>query len=79
MDCGLSGIEIVFHHFSETEENILIDMFTRDELAIVEARAVVEEKFDITYDQRLAVFVNGVLKFVTDVVQTFDDDFPLLL
>ena len=66
---GFVGEEIVVERAFEACQNILSrHVAARDELAVVEAHAIVEEHLDVAHDQRAAVAVDGVLQLVADVV-----------
>lgn len=72
--------EVVVQNLLETGEDVLVgNLAARDELPVVEARAVVEQHLDVVDDERAAVSVGGLLQLVADVAQALDDRLPLLL
>ena len=42
----------------------VIDLFTGDELAVVEAKAIIEQKLNVGYYQFTGVFVDGAVQFL---------------
>ena len=72
--------EVIVQDTLEAGEDVLVgNLAAREELPVVEARAVVEQHLDVVDDERAAVLVDGVLQLVEDVPHAVDDRLPLLL
>lgn len=62
--CGSSyGFEIRPDVLLESREDVAVDVVARDELAVVEPLAIVEDEFDAVYEDGLRVLVDGHFQF----------------
>lgn len=75
---GIVRHEIAVEQRLEACEDILVRPLARDELAVVEAVAVVEEQLDGRGDDDVAVAVGAVPYLVVNLSQTVDDGLALL-
>ena len=66
---GFACGEIFVQHPLEVAQNLGVDHVARDELAVVEAHAVVEQQLYVADYQLSAVAVDGVLEFLADVAE----------
>ena len=72
------GMEIVVQQGFKTGKYVAIQILAGDELAVVEADAVIQQKLDIIHDERFAVFVKDrTLQLLADVLHAADEDLPL--
>ena len=72
----LAGVEIIVQQFLETGQQVGIDFFTGNELAFIEACAIVQQQLNIDTDQCLAMIVYRMIEFFRYLVETVEDDVP---
>ena len=75
---GIVRHEIAVEQRLEACEDVLVRPLARDELAVVEAVAVVEEQLDGRGDDGVAVAVGAVPYLVVNLAKAVDDGLALL-
>ena len=73
-----AGMEIRIQQGLEAGKDVAVQVLAGDELAVVEAFAIVEQQFDVVGDEGLAVLVHRVLQFLLNLCQAVNDRPPLL-
>ena len=68
--CRLTRVIIVVKQSLETCQKIAVPILARNELAVVEAYALVEQQLHVVDDERAAVLVNRMGKFITQTADT---------
>lgn len=58
---------VVVQELFESFDNSFVWLLAGDELPVIEPDAIVEEQYDVGYDQPLAMFIDGMLQLVLDL------------
>ena len=75
---GFAGMEIRIQQGLEASKDVAVQILAGDELAVVEAFAIVEQQLDVVGDEGLAVLVHRILQFLFNLCQAINDRPPLL-
>lgn len=67
----LISFEIIFQYLPEFDQQLLIGFATGDELAFVEAGAIIQQQLDVLGDDCFAVAIDGMQQFLPDVFEAF--------
>ena len=71
--------EVFVEHVFETHQNIAVHFVARNELPFVETHTVIQQQFDVSHDELLAVFVNRMLQLDPDFMYSISYDFSFLV
>ena len=72
-------MEIRIQQGLEAGKDVAVQVLAGDELAVVEAFAIVEQQLDVVGDKGFAVLVHRILQFLLNLCQAVNDRPPLLL
>ena len=72
------SVEIFIQQMKKLLHYAVIDLFTGDELAVVEAKAIIEQKLNVGNYQFTGVFVDGAVQFLLYHGKYTPEDFNFL-
>lgn len=75
---GSPVVEVIVEQAFKRCEDVAVLVVVSDELTVVEARAVVEERLDAVRDEVLAVAVYRVAQLILNFAEAVYDDLPFL-
>ena len=72
-------LEVFVQQLLEFYDNIFVRLITCDKLPFVETHTVIQQQFDVTHDELLAVLVDRMLQLDPDFMYSISYDFSFLV
>ena len=70
---------MVIYDFIKLPDNLFIHFVTCNELPFVETHTVIQQQFDVSHDELLAVFVDRMFQLDPDFMYAISYDFSFLI